>query len=182
MTHTNSTPDNPAQVTDALIQAKDWISENIREGDIAGCTLLGKLAELTAAIGAGGQAVADARSIAEIIDPHSFMDIPFTDDPVLLDMVEQSKKDAIRKAERILSALTHPAPSGQAVAKDWDIETTADKIARQLAAEVKSFGPTGRIHGETYNAAKAGAIAAFECAVATLSAVALADGGRDDGR
>lgn len=55
-----------------------------------------------------GQAVADARSIAEIIDPHSFIDIPFTDDPVLLDMVEQSKKDAIRKAERILSAIGHP--------------------------------------------------------------------------
>lgn len=57
-----------------------------------------------------GKAVDD---IAKIIDPHSFMDIPFTDDPVLLDMVEQSKQDAIRKAERILSALaSSPAPTG----------------------------------------------------------------------
>jgi hypothetical protein len=51
--------------------------------------------------------------IADIIDPHSFMDIPFTDDPVLLDMVEQSKQDALRKAERIISVLSpSPAPDG----------------------------------------------------------------------
>ena len=47
----------------------------------------------------------EALEIAKIIDPHSFLDIPFTDDPVLLDMVEQSKQDAIRKAERILATL-----------------------------------------------------------------------------
>ena len=41
--------------------------------------------------------------VARIIDPHSFMDIPFTDDHVLLDMVEQSKNDALHKARRILA-------------------------------------------------------------------------------
>jgi len=81
------------------------------------------------AIGAGGQAVADARSIAEIIDPHSFIDIPFTDDPVLLDMVEQSKKDAIRKAERILSAIAHPVQPG------WrDIESAPREHGHMILA------------------------------------------------
>lgn len=47
--------------------------------------------------------------VARIIDPHSFLDIPFTEEQVLLDMVEQSKQDALRKADRILSALTSPA-------------------------------------------------------------------------
>lgn len=32
-----------------LREARDWISDNIREGDIAGCSLLGKLSALTAA-------------------------------------------------------------------------------------------------------------------------------------
>jgi len=41
--------------------------------------------------------------IARIIDPHSFMDIPFTDDAALLDMVEQSKALALRKATAILA-------------------------------------------------------------------------------
>lgn len=49
--------------------------------------------------------------IARIIDPHSFCDIPFTDEQVLLDMVEQSKRDAERKADRILAALAaSPSP------------------------------------------------------------------------
>lgn len=43
--------------------------------------------------------------IARIIDPHSFLDIQFTDDASLLDMVEQSKTDALRKADTILSLL-----------------------------------------------------------------------------
>jgi hypothetical protein len=49
---------------------------------------------------------------------------------------------------------------------DWDVERTADDIARDLAA-IKD----GRIHGDTYNAAKAGALAALKCASAALSAL-----------
>lgn len=41
--------------------------------------------------------------IAKIIDPNSFMDIPFTDDPIFLGMVEQSKADAFCKAGKILA-------------------------------------------------------------------------------
>lgn len=47
--------------------------------------------------------------IAEIIDPHSFIDIPFTDDPVLLEIVEQSKALALSKADRIIARLGSPA-------------------------------------------------------------------------
>jgi hypothetical protein len=46
---------------------------------------------------------ASIQQIAEIIDPSSFCDIPFTDDPALLDVVERSKQEALRKARAIRS-------------------------------------------------------------------------------
>lgn len=51
--------------------------------------------------------------------------------------------------------------------KNWDIESTADRIARSLAA-IKG----GRLHGDTYNAAKAGALEALKTAVAALETAA----------
>jgi hypothetical protein len=85
------------------------------------------------------QAVVEAQSIAEIIDPHSFMDIPFTDDPVLLDMVEQSKQDAIRKAERILSSLSNPParPGWRLIERGETIEADDEVITDDAVSWVK---------------------------------------------
>lgn len=54
-----------------------------------------------------------------------------------------------------------PSPSPAAT---WDVETTAEEIARILS-EVKG----GRIHGPAYNAAKAGALEAFKRVIASLA-------------
>lgn len=59
------------------------------------------LSALSLASSPSNEAMREA--IARIIDPHSFMDIPFTNDPSLLDMVKQSKGDALRKADRIVA-------------------------------------------------------------------------------
>lgn len=77
-----------------------------------------------------------AETIAKIIDPHSFIDIPFTDEQVLLDMVEDSKKDALRKATRIIAVAefaARPSPTGEkveAVAWRHPLEVYADSYAQ----------------------------------------------------
>lgn len=89
-----------------------------------------------------------AEKIAKIIDPHSFIDIPFTDEQVLLDMVEDSKKDALRKATRIIAIAefaAHPSPTGEkveAVAHPDDL--AVDRFAAAMKAKLARKRAEGR--------------------------------------
>lgn len=47
--------------------------------------------------------------IANIIDPHSFLPDNSGDD-LIAEMVRQGKQDALRKADRVIAAITTPSP------------------------------------------------------------------------
>lgn len=146
MTHPeNTTPANPAQVTDAAealkpftafaeeaIERSDalwvWKSNIFRDRvcDWFGPSDFGLLIHfskaLTAAIGAGGQTVAELRQIEEMLDAGQGDD----DGPQIMpdfepDMSTLAKVEAclflLEKRRDVIEAFTHPAPSGQAVAE-----------------------------------------------------------------
>lgn len=99
------------RLRDGICTAPMVSGPGVRPDLTATVTLMAEAAE---ALEASHPVRADRVEIAKIIDPHSFCDIPFTDEQALLDMVEQSKEDALRKADRILSALAAaPEAPGQ---------------------------------------------------------------------
>ncbi|WP_394659931.1 hypothetical protein [uncultured Novosphingobium sp.] len=51
----------------------------------------------------------DREAVAQIIDPTSFCDVPYTDDPIMIDMVKTWQDTALAKADAILSTLSADA-------------------------------------------------------------------------
>jgi hypothetical protein len=85
------------------------------------------------------------QEVAAIIDPHSFLDIPFTD-TMLLDMVEQSKGNALRKADRILALLSTPRPADGESAIVALIRQRADECVDGLDRDATKSDPLWTAH------------------------------------
>ncbi|CAM5420808.1 hypothetical protein ATER59S_02392 [Aquamicrobium terrae] len=169
-------PANPAQVTDAMVAGGRAVAhpDDLAVDRFAAAMKI-KLAKKRSE-GRGGWDNRDectAEHLSYLLVQHIIKGDPLDVGNLAMMLHQRGDRIVIDDETRsIAAALTHPAPSGQAAAvEDWDIEATADQIARQLAAEVKSFGHTGRIHGETYNAAKAGALEAFKRVRSALASV-----------
>jgi hypothetical protein len=75
--------------------------------------------------------------VARIIDPHSFLPVHEPDDPggwPISYMVNQSKADAFRKADRIIAALSLSPASGEKDERIAELET-ALRVARENVVE-----------------------------------------------
>lgn len=84
----------------------------------------------------------------------------------LLEIMEDAAKGETKATLRARIVALEAQLAERVKVSDWDLEKTADAIARELAT-IKG----GRIHGDIYNAAYAGALAALQSAALTFSAL-----------
>jgi len=179
-------PANPAQVTEAdsdllsqcYIAMRDAMSViDVNEGPgLKHSKILNALADARVKIErrTGRQPVA-AISVATLSKPAKVTDamvlaykqafqahIDVALSPVGVEGAATMVFDATRAG--LEAALTAAIGAGGQAVATWDIEATAEEIARSLSA-VKG----GRFHGPAYSAAKAGALEAFKRATSALS-------------